>query len=430
MVTTEPGAPGRAPRRATYRDALAEPRFRVLFATRTVAIAADTLRVLALSVLVYGRTGSPLLASAAFAAGFLPQLAGGALLGALADRMRPRRLIAAAYALEAAAALVLALLDPPVAAALALVALIACATPLFAGASNRLVADVLTGDAYVLGRSLMTIASAAAQLLGLAFGGVAVAALGPRHALLAAGAAHLLAALLARFGLPDLPAPPRAEARSLVGESFTGSVRLLADPAVRALLLAQWLPPAFVAGAESLLVPYAAVRGYPEGTAALLMGCSAGGMLLGNVAGARLLTPAARERLVVPLMAMFGVPLLPLALDVPAALAALLMLLTGAGFAYELGIQRPFVDALPEDGRGQAFGLLSTGLMTLQGTGPLVLGGVAEFVPVGGTLAVAGACTLVIALLLRAPLTRARTVPAPEPEPAPAPATVEPREAS
>ncbi|WP_175250987.1 hypothetical protein [Actinomadura sp. J1-007] len=170
MVTTEPGAPGRAPRRATYRDALAEPRFRVLFATRTVAIAADTLRVLALSVLVYGRTGSPLLASAAFAAGFLPQLAGGALLGALADRMRPRRLIAAAYALEAAAALVLALLDPPVAAALALVALIACATPLFAGASNRLVADVLTGDAYVLGRSLMTIASAAAQLLGLAFG--------------------------------------------------------------------------------------------------------------------------------------------------------------------------------------------------------------------------------------------------------------------
>ncbi|WP_175250988.1 MFS transporter [Actinomadura sp. J1-007] len=177
-------------------------------------------------------------------------------------------------------------------------------------------------------------------------------------------------------------------------------------------------------------MPYAAVRGYPEGTAALLMGCSAGGMLLGNVAGARLLTPAARERLVVPLMAMFGVPLLPLALDVPAALAALLMLLTGAGFAYELGIQRPFVDALPEDGRGQAFGLLSTGLMTLQGTGPLVLGGVAEFVPVGGTLAVAGACTLVIALLLRAPLTRARTVPAPEPEPAPAPATVEPREAS
>ncbi|WP_067465103.1 MFS transporter [Actinomadura macra] len=395
-------------RRAGYREALAEQRFRVLFGSRTLAIAADTLRMIALSVLVYGHTGSPLLAAIAYGIGFLPQLAGGALLGSLADRLRPRPLIWGAYALEAAAAAALGLLGMPVAAALTLVAVVACATPVFAGASNRLVAEVLDGDAYVLGRSLMTMASAAAQLLGLAFGGIAVAAVGARHALLAAAAGHLAAALLVRLRLPDLPPPPRAAGGSVVGDSWAGNLRLLRDPVVRALLLAQWLPPAFVAGAESLLVPYAGTRGYGDGVAALLLGGSAAGMLLGNLAGARLLGPAARERLAVPLMATFGLPLLPLALPLPAAAAAALLVLCGCGFAYELGIQRPFVDALPEEGRGQAFGLLSTGLMTAQGVGPVLLGGLAEVLPVGETLACAGTATLVTALLLRRPLHQAR----------------------
>ncbi|MBT2211822.1 MFS transporter [Actinomadura sp. NEAU-AAG7] len=402
---------GRAGHRAGYRDALAEPRFRVLFGTRTLAIAADTLRMIALSVLVYGRTGSPLLAAVAYGIGFLPQLVGGALLGSLADRLRPRGLIAGAYALEAGAALALGLLEMPVAAALALVAVVACATPVFAGASNRLVAEVLDGDAYVLGRSLMTMASAAAQLLGLAFGGLAVAAAGARHALLVAAAAHLAAALLVRLRLPDLPPPPGAGGGSVVGESWAGNRRLLADPAVRALLLAQWLPPAFVAGAEGLLVPYAGVRGYGDAAAGALLACSAAGMLLGNLAGGRLLGPAARERLAVPLMALFGLPLLPLALPLPLAAAAALVLLCGCGFAYELGVQRPFVDALPEDGRGQAFGLLSTGLMTLQGVGPVALGALAEVLTVGQALACAGAATSLTALCLRGPLRRAAGVP-------------------
>ncbi|MFD0690374.1 MFS transporter [Actinomadura fibrosa] len=401
-----------------YRDALREPMFRVLFGTRTLAIMADTLRMLALSVLVYGSTGSPLLAAAAYGMGFLPQMAGGALLGSLADRLRPRPLIWGAYALEAAAGAVLGLLEVPVAAALVLVAVVACATPVFAGASNRLVADALEGDAYVLGRSLMGMASAAAQLVGLAFGGIAVAALGARHALLAAAAAHVVAALLVRLRLPDLPVPPRAGRDggqaggrgSVVGESWAVNRRLLADPVVRALLLAQWLPPAFVAGSEGLLVPYAGARGYGAGTAALLLGCSAAGMLLGNFAGARLLGPVARERLTVPLMAVFGLPLVPFAAPLPAVCAAVLLLVCGCGFAYELGIQRPFVEALPEEGRGQAFALLSMGLMTSQGMGPLVLGGLAEVMPVGAAVACAGAATLVTAVCLRGPLRRARRV--------------------
>ena len=49
----------------------------------------------ALTILVYRRTGSPLLASLAFALGFLPFLLGGGLLSSVVDRVRPRRLVVA-----------------------------------------------------------------------------------------------------------------------------------------------------------------------------------------------------------------------------------------------------------------------------------------------------------------------------------------------
>ena len=91
-------------RRTTYREVFTEPVFRVLFLSRTVAVVADTLRIVALSLLVFARTGSALLGAVAFGVGFLPQAIGGTLLGSLADRWPPRRLIAGGYLMEAAAA--------------------------------------------------------------------------------------------------------------------------------------------------------------------------------------------------------------------------------------------------------------------------------------------------------------------------------------
>ncbi|GAA3958933.1 MFS transporter [Actinomadura viridis] len=401
-----PDVPARDGGRGSYRELLGEPSFRVLFVTRSLVIAADTLRMVALSVLVYGRTGSPLLAAVAFAIGFLPQVAGGALLGSLADRMRPRPLMSGVYALSAAVAAVLALLDPPVAVSLALVAAVACVTPVVSGAVNRLVAEVLPGEGYVLGRSLMMIASSAAQLLGLAFGGVAVAALGPRYALLATCAAYALAAVLVRVLLEDMPPAAPEDGGAGPGSSFLQASRavnrrLLGDREVRVMLLAQWLPVAFVAGAESLLIPYARVRGYPDGTEAVLLACVPAGMMAGNLVAGRLLAPATRERLVVPMMVVFGAPLVPLAAVLPVTVVAVLLAVTGAGFAYELGIQRRFVEAVPEGARGQAFGLLSTGVMTLQGVGPVVFGGLAEVAGVGWSVAAAGAATMLTAVWLR-----------------------------
>lgn len=403
------------PPRTTYREVVADQRFRLLFVTRTVTITADALRILTLSVLIFATTGSPLMGALTFGIGFLPQLAGSMLLGSLADRVRPRRLIAAGYLLEFAAAVAMALAHLPVVFILLLVAVVAFLTPVFQGASNRLVAETLTGDAYVLGRSLSSMSSSAAQLLGLAGGGVAVTLLGSRHALLLSAGAYLVASVAVRLRLPDLPAPDKGSAAgsgSLVRHSWSGNRALFADRRVRKLLLAQWLPSAFAASAESLVVPFAGRRGFPDGTAGLLLACLPVGMLVGNLVVGRFVLPATRERLVALLVAVLGLPLLVFAFGPPWPLCAVLLLVTGTGFAYSLGLQRSFLDALPEASRGQAFGLLTSGMMTVQGVGPAVFGALAEVVSVGAAISAAGIASLCMAGYLAREFRGARLNPA------------------
>jgi predicted MFS family arabinose efflux permease len=118
-------------------------------------------------------------------------------------------------------------------------------------------------------------------------------------------------------------------------------------------MLAQCLPPAFVAGAEGLIAAYSGGHHFAPGWYAVLMGCLPVGMLVGDLMVGRLLRPPTRERLVVPLIALMGLPLVCFAAEPGVGVSSLLLLLCGLGFAYGLGLQRPFLDALSEDGQGQ-----------------------------------------------------------------------------
>ncbi|MFI5953707.1 MFS transporter [Cryptosporangium sp. NPDC051539] len=391
--------------RATYREVLAQPTFRALFLARTLGVAADTLRMVALSTLVFATTGSPLLAAVTFGIGFVPQAIGAVGFGALADRYPARPLLVGGFLVEAVTAVTIAFARPPVAVTLVLIAAVALFTPVYLGAGNRLIAEVLKGDAYVIGRSLTSVASSGAQLLGLAAGAAAVAALNPQGALYVTAAAHLLAAAWSRLALPSAAAAPGETPGPQTREtSWAGARALLADRRIRILMLAQWLPAAVGTGGEALLIPYAEVQHFPTGSGGLLLACSPVGMLVGDVVVARLLAPATRERLVLPLVVLLGAPLTVFAIEPPLPLAAALLLLTGTGYAAAIGLQRRFLDAIPEDRRGQAFGLLSAGLMTFQGLGPAVFGLLTETTTVALAISIAGATIVVLALLLKRPL--------------------------
>jgi len=385
----------------TYAGVLAHTPYRVLFATRTLAITADTLRIVALSVLVFALTGSTLLAAVAYGISFLPQLIGGSLLGAVADLLPPRQLIAIGYAAEFGSGLLLSLADLPVAFSLALVAAVSMVTPLANGAAGRVVADVLSGESYVLGRSLLNLASSSAQLIGMAGAGAAVAVLGAHHAMLVSAALHLLAAVWVRLRLPDLRTSGSGLS-SAVRRSWSGNRQLLRDRTIRTLILAQWLPPACVTGAESLLVPYVSVRGLPVAAGGLLLACLPVGMMIGSILVGRVASPSARRRLLIPLMALVGLPLVGFVIiGLPVVLCGALLVLAGTGFAYGLALQQRFRDVVPCAVRGQAFSLLSTGLMTAQGISPALAGALAGVLPVAKVIALCGAVSVVSALLFR-----------------------------
>jgi hypothetical protein len=80
-------AAGTPPERASFRDVFAVGEFRALWVSQVLSAGGDRLALVALTLLVYDRTRSPLLAAVAFAAGTLPYIAGALFLSGLADRM-------------------------------------------------------------------------------------------------------------------------------------------------------------------------------------------------------------------------------------------------------------------------------------------------------------------------------------------------------
>ncbi|MFC9491416.1 MFS transporter, partial [Streptomyces hydrogenans] len=138
--------------------------------------------------------------------------------------------------------------------------------------------------------------------------------------------------------------------------------------------------------------------GAPE-AAGLLFAAVAAGMLAGNLIVGRLVRPAGRERLARPLALALGLPLLGFALNPAPRYAAVLLVVSGFGVAYQLALARRFVEAVPETQRGQAFGLLLTGTMTLQGLAAAAGGALGEVAAPALVVTLAGAASAVAALM-------------------------------
>jgi len=388
---------------SSYRRVLAQPCFRALFVTRSSAITGDSVRALALAVLVFNLTGSPLLSAIAYSIAFFPQIFGSSLLGTLADRLRPRPLLMILYGLDAATGIIIGAGRPPVAVSLVLVAAVALVTPLYQGASSRLVAEVLTGDEYIMGRALWCSAPMAAQLAGNALGGFLIVAVGAPRTILLSSLFHLGAVALIRFGLPDLPGAPvdedagaRPRLRSTFADSWAQNIEILRTPQIRRVLLAKWVPPGLITGAEALIVPYSGRHGYPASAPGVLLACLALGTMLSNLVFGKITVPWLRDRLTSVLTLVAGLPLLALLFNPPVVVLGVLFTLSGIGLCYDLGLELRFVETVPEDRRGLAFGLRSTGLMSVQGLGPVVFGGLAQVLSIGTVIALCGALTAVL----------------------------------
>lgn len=389
----------------TYRQVLRSRGVPALFGLSLATVLGMSLQIFALSVLVYRQTHSPLWSSTAFAAGFLPQLLGGAFLTSLADRWPARPTLIISATVRAASALLLAVAQLPPLLAIGVVALVAIWQPLPTAVQSALVTRLLSGDSYVLGRSVFNLISSGAQLLGLAVGGALIAALGSSTTVGVAAAIQLLG-LLAATTLPTPATQPTTAGRWSPAETWRGNLTLLRNRAVRRILLSWWLPTTLLVGAESLVVAYVGERGGSAAPTGLLLAAFPVGAAVGDLVVGRWLSPGQRYRAVPWLFTAVGIALLPLAFHPGMPVAAGCFAAASAATGYQLGGQRAFLDAVPEARRGLAFGLFGTGLMTGQGLGPVLSGAAADRLGAGVTITLLG-LTVVVAAIPLARLPRA-----------------------
>ncbi|WP_329259469.1 MFS transporter [Actinoallomurus sp. NBC_01490] len=366
--------------RAGYGAVFAVKEFRAVFVAHVLSVLGSVLAEVSLAVLVFRQTGSALLTALVFALGFLPYALSGIALSGIADRYPPRRVLVACDLLSAACVTLMAVPATPFAVLFLLRLAVSMISPLFTGTRAASLADILPGDRYVLGRSLIRIVSQSSQVIGYGLGGLALAWVPPRTALRVTVLTFLGSALLLRLGTRDRPARV-SRSGAMTRDSIASAGRWLGDARIRALLLMWWVPPMFFVVAEGVAAPFADAARAGSAGFGLFLAAMPAGTVVSEALGGTLLGPTARDRLALPLMAVSLLPMVAFAFHPPLPVASGLMLLTGLCAAYTLGMDRWFVDAVPEKTRGQAMSLLGAGIMTLQGLGMAVGGAVAALVP-------------------------------------------------
>lgn len=401
-------------RPATFRDAFGVAEFRALWSADLLSEVGDQLARVALAVLVYQRTSSAALTALTYALTLLPSLLGGTLLSGLADRLPRRRVMIACQLLQAGLVVCAALPATPLPLLCALVFLVQLADAPAKAARMALLPQILLGDRYVTGQAIGHITRQAAVLGGFAVGGIVVQAIGPYLALVANAATFLLAALIETVGVRPRPAPRDGAAGESMIASLTQGVALITrSPRLRSLAFLAWLAGCY-AVPLGLAAPYAAELGGSPAMVGFLMATAPAGSVAGVALFTRLVPPERRARWMGPLAVLTSLPLVLCALRPGLVLSMVLWALVGVFSAYQVAANATFMRTVPDTSRGQAGGLVASGLVAVQGLGILLGGLLAESVGAVRTVSVAGALGVVLGLLAAIAWRRAR-IRTPEP---------------
>jgi MFS family permease len=392
------GTGGMPTRPATYRSLFADREFLAMWLAQAISLTGDQLARVAIAYLVYSETRSAFLTALVYAITYVPWLVGGPLLGGLADRYPRRTVMVTCQLLSAGLVALMAVPAIPLLLLAALLFLVILAESPFLSARASLLVDVLPDDRYVLASAVNQITVQGSQVLGFALGGWVVLAVGPRNALLLDALSFLVAAALVR-----LLVRPRPSAGT--GEELGGSWQRIKDGArvvfgdrrLRGLVALAWLATFWVVP-EGLAAPYADRVGGGATGIGLLLAAQPAGSVVGGLVLSRLVRPVVRLELMGPLAVLSCAPLVfflghP---SLPAAVA--LLFLSGLGTSYNLPANAAFMQALPAERRGQAFGLVSAGLVAGQGLSMALAGALAEVSSPGLVIMVAGVLGVVAAI--------------------------------
>jgi MFS family permease len=384
-------------RRASFRDVFAVAEFRALWASQILSVGGDRLALVALTLLVYDRTRSPLLAAIAFSAGTLPYIVGALFLSGLADRF-PRR--AVMVVADAVRLLLVAAMLVPGASLDTLIVLLYAVTaiqPVFDSAKAAITRDIVTSDTYPLAAAVIQSTFRLMIIAGAAVGGLMVAFLGARWALAADAASFALSGLILQAGLrPRAAATVTGDQPGPLASLAAGTRLVFRDSALRTLMLLGWLA-ALYELPEALAAPYAGKLGGGPVAAGLLIAFSQVGSVVAMPYFTKRIGPLTRLRWMGPMAVCTCLVLVSTVLRPSLAVSMAIFAVSNVFTVYQIAANTAFVERVPNERRGQAFGLANAGLIVGQGVATAIAGAVAEVVPPSTVVALAGGLGAVIA---------------------------------
>jgi MFS family permease len=389
------------PPRATFRDVFADREFRALWFAEILSVTGDRLALVALTLLVYDRTKSPILAALTYAAGYLPWVIGGLFLADVADRRPRRSVMVTCDAVRMVLVGAMAVPGVPLGALVALLFATTMFAPPFESARAAITPDILQGEKYVLGAAVFQTTFLAGQVAGAAGGGLAVAFIGVRASLIVDAATFAVSGLLIGLGTRARPAAakPEADPLSPLGRIVGGFRLVFGDQALRTLLLFGWLV-IFYTVPEGIAAPYVSkLGGGPIAT---------GVVLASTCLSTTIVTPLftrfvrARQRLNMmgPLAVLTCATLVLTALRPGLAVSLVIFSLSATFGIYQIAANTAFVVRVPNERRAQAFGIANMGVVVGQGATFVAAGAAAEVISPAAVIAIAGGIGAVIAFVL------------------------------
>jgi MFS family permease len=381
--------------RATFRDVFAVREFRALWASQILSVGGDRLALVALTLLVYDRTHSPLLAAVAYAAGYVPWVIGGLLLSGLADRLPRRKVMVSCDLIRAAVVTLMLVPRTPITGLIVLLYVTTLFTAPFESARSAILPDILQGERYALAAAVLQMTIRLGIVVGAAIGGVVVALIGARSALGADAATFLASACVVRFGMRPRAASAKTGPNALA--QLGGGIRLvLGDSGLRTLLMLGWLM-ALYEIPEGVAAPYAGRLGGGPVAAGLLIASGQVGAAVITPLFTKKIGPLTRLRWMGPMAVCTCAILVLTALRPGLAVSMAIFALSGTFAIYQIAANTAFVARVPNEQRAQAFGVANTGLVVGEGVAFMVAGAAAEVVPPSTVVALAGGLGAIVA---------------------------------
>ena len=369
----------------------------------------DQLARVALTVLVYDRTRSALLAAVTFVVSIVPTFIGGVTLAWLADRYPRRGVMIACDVIRGVLVLVMAIPGMPLAAMVALLFVVTLTEAPFSSARAAIFPDVLSGDRYVMGTAVTLTTYQFAQVIGFAVGGTIVGVFGPGTSLVVDAATFAASALIVRAWIHPRPAAAarRHHESSWPAGVLAGARIVLARPALRTPMVFGLLA-AFYSAPEGVAAPLAGAVGGGPAAVGVILAANSLGQTAGAIAFSRLVAPPTRLRLMGPLAISACAVLVLFFWKPDLSISLLILVASGLCAAYQLAANAAFVGAAPQEQRSQAFGLAQGTMSLSQGVVMILAGAAAEHHSPALAIAVCGAVGAVVAVAVSVSAARDR----------------------